>query len=127
MEPEIIIGVLAIFVSGGALGAAGTLLGQWVLKRISGPPPRHVSSVDRRELELLKGEVADMAVRLHSVDTRLDFTEQLLGGALLGSSAPEPLPPPETTADPSASSETEGESHEPSEPTDSPESAEAGE
>ena len=95
MELEVIIAVLAIFVSGGAMGAAGTLLGQWVLKKISAPPPRHVSSVDPRELKLLKGEVADMAVRLHSVDARLDFTEQLLGGALLGSAAPEPLPPPE--------------------------------
>ena len=95
MEPEIIIAVLAIFMSGGAMGAAGALLGQWVLKKISAPPPRHVSSADPRELELLKGEVADMAIRLHSVDARLDFTEQLLGGALLGSAAPEPLPPPE--------------------------------
>ena len=97
MEPEIIIGVLAVFVSGGAMGAAGALLGQWVLKKISGPPPRQVSPVDPRDLELLKGEMADMAVRLHSVDARLDFTEQLLGGALLGSSAPEPLPPPESS------------------------------
>ena len=44
-------------------------------------------------MELLRAEVADMATRLHSVDARLDFTEQLLGGDLLGSSAPEPLPP----------------------------------
>ncbi len=92
MEPEIIIGVLAIFVSGGAMGAAGTLLGQWVLKKISGPTPRQMSSANPREIELLKAEVADMATRLHSVDTRLDFTEQLLDGSLLGDSAPEPLP-----------------------------------
>jgi hypothetical protein len=94
MEPEIIIGVLAIFVSGGAMGAAGALLGQWVLRRVSPSPTRQMGSSNPREMELLKAEVADMATRLHSVDTRLDFTEQLLGGALLGSPAPEPLPPP---------------------------------
>ena len=142
MEPEIIIGVLAIFVSGGAMGAAGTLLGQWVLKKISGPPPRQVSPADPRELELLKGEVADMAVRLHSVDARLDFTEQLLGGALLGSSAPEPLPAAETSDPPepgqsSPQDESAGsrdytppdaaaEASDPPEPSDASESLEAG-
>jgi hypothetical protein len=35
MEPEIIIGALALFVSGGALGAAGMLLSQWVVGRMS--------------------------------------------------------------------------------------------
>ena len=142
MEPEIIIAVLAIFMSGGAMGAAGALLGQWVLKKISAPPPRHVSSADPRELELLKGEVADMAIRLHSVDARLDFTEQLLGGALLGSAAPEPLPPPEAdeASEPSGPPEPDeaakpsdtsvpdeaAEPNEPAEPSDTSESLEAG-
>ena len=98
MEPEIIVGILAIFLSGGAMGAAGTILGQWVLRKISAPPPPQMGSANPREMEVLRAEVADMATRLHSVDTRLDFTEQLLGGALLGSSAPEPLPPPESSA-----------------------------
>ena len=43
-----------------------------------------------------------MATRLHSVDTRLDFTEQLLGGALLGSAAPEALPVPVESEEPAA-------------------------
>ena len=94
MEPEIIVGILAIFVSGGAMGAAGTLLGQWVLKKISLATPMRMGASNPRELDVLRAEVADLSTRLHSVDTRLDFTEQLLGGALLGSSAPEPLPPP---------------------------------
>ena len=98
MEPEVIIGVLAIFVSGGAMGAVGTLLGQWVLKKMSGPMSRPMDSVSPREMDLLRGEVADVAARLQSVDARLDFTEQLLGGALLGSAGPErdTSAPPET-------------------------------
>lgn len=91
MEPEIIVGILAVFVSGGVLGASGALLGQWVLKRVTAPRERQVGSAAQREVARLKAEIADMATRLHSVDTRLDFTEQLLGGALLGSAAPEPL------------------------------------
>ena len=37
--------------------------------------------------------MADLAARLHSMDARLDFTEQLLGGALSGARPPESLPP----------------------------------
>ena len=95
MEPEIIVGVLAVFVSGGALGAAGTLLSQWVMKKISGPGAQKLSPADRREIALLKAEVADMALQLNSVDERMDFTEQLLGGALSGVRPPEPLPAPD--------------------------------
>ena len=104
MEPEIIVGILAIFVSGGAMGAAGTILGQWVLRKISAPPPRQMGFVKPREMEVLRAEVADMATRLHSVDTRLDFTEQLLGGALWGvlprnRSRPPSLAPQQTPMD----------------------------
>ena len=102
MEPEIIVGILAVFVSGGALGTAGALLGQWVLKRLTGPASRQLGSSSQSEVEQLKLEFADMATRLHSVDTRLDFTEQFLGGALLGSAAPEPLPTPVESDDPAA-------------------------
>jgi hypothetical protein len=102
MEPEIIVGILAVFVSGGALGAGGALLGQWVLRRVTSPASRQVGSSSQGEVEQLKAELADMATRLHSVDTRLDFTEQLLGGALLGSAAPEALPVPVKSEEPAA-------------------------
>ena len=94
MQPEIIIAVLAVFIMGGTMGAAGTVLCQWILGKMSGPASRRIGAGDPRELEVLKDELADMAVRLHSVDQRLDFTEQLLGGALSGPRPPEPLPPP---------------------------------
>ncbi len=95
MQPEIIVGILAVFVTGGALGAAGTLLSQWVMKKISGSAAHKLSPADRREIALLKAEVADMARQLNSVDERMDFTEQLLGGALSGVRPPEPLPEPD--------------------------------
>ena len=95
MDVEIIIVVLATFVSGGAMGATGMLLCQWVVRKMS-PPPRHpLDLMDPRDIEVMKADVADLAVRLHSVDARLDFTEQLLGGALSGARPPEALPFPQ--------------------------------
>ena len=95
MEPEIIIGALAIFVSGGAMGAAGIFLCQWVVGRMSPPPQGSLRLGDSRDIEAMRADVADLAVRLHSVDARLDFTEQLLGGALSGTRPPESLPSPQ--------------------------------
>ena len=109
MQPEIIIVVLAVFIMGGTMGAAGTVLCQWILGKMSGPAGRgRVGAGDRMELEGLKDELADISVRLHSVDARLDFTEQLLGGALSGARPPEPLPPP---ADPTSSEDGSDGSH----------------
>jgi len=103
MEPEIIMVVLATFVGGGAMGATGMLLSQWVVRKMS-PPPQHRSPLmDPRDVDALKADVADLAVRLHSVDALLDFTEQLLRGALSGARPPESLPPvpaPPAQADP---------------------------
>ena len=95
MEPEIIIGALAIFVSGGAMGAAGMLLCQWVVGRMSPPSQGGLQIGASRDIEAMRADVADLSVRLHSVDARLDFTEQLLGGALSGGRPPESLPPPQ--------------------------------
>ena len=95
MEPEIIIVVLATFVGGGAMGATGMLLCQWVVRKMSPPPQQRLDLMDPRDVEAMKADVADLAVRLHSVDARLDFTEQLLGGALSGARPPESLAPPQ--------------------------------
>ena len=101
MDAEIVIVALAAFVSGGTMGAAGMLLSQWVVRKMSPPPQRRFDNVDARDIEAMKADVADIAVRLHSVDARLDFTEQLLGGALSGAQPPAPLPPPESLPAPS--------------------------
>ncbi len=95
MDVEIIIVVLATFVSGGAMGATGMLLCQWVVRKMSPPPQYRLGLMDVRDVEGMKADVADLALRLHSVDARLDFTEQLLGGALSGARPPESLPPPQ--------------------------------
>ncbi len=114
MEPEIIFVVLATFVGGGAMGATGMLLSQWVVRKMSPPPQQRLDLMDPRDVEAMKADVADLAVRLHSVDARLDFTEKLLGGALSGAHPPEPLPPPQAPPaqggvgrDPEASSDGE--------------------
>ncbi|MGD8319522.1 MAG: hypothetical protein PVJ02_03690 [Gemmatimonadota bacterium] len=88
MGPEFWVGLAAVFVSGGAVGAAGTLLAQWIVRKMHTPGiPR--PSPDERELELLRADVADMARQIQNLDARLDFQEQLLGGA-----SPTSGPPP---------------------------------
>ena len=97
MTPELILAFIAVFVSGGALGAAGTMLGQWVLKKVQGETP--VKTLGSGDLDLLRGDVAELSRKLQQVDVRLDFTEQLLGGAL-PLSRPVLEPPPESESDP---------------------------
>ena len=104
MEVEIIVVALASFVGGGAMGAGGMLLCQWGVRKMSPPPLHRLDSMDPRDVEVMKADVADLAVRLHSVDARLDFTEKLLGGALSGARPPEallhPQLPPEADSSP---------------------------
>ena len=86
MSPELVIGLVAVFLSGGAVGSAGTLLAQWILKKVDGAPaPGRV--LDDPEVAVLRTEVADLGRHLRNLDARLDFTERLLDGAL-------PLAPP---------------------------------
>lgn len=88
MAPEFWVGIAAVFVAGGAVGAAGTLLSQWVLRRFNDPPsPTH--SLEERDVALLRQDVADLARHVENLDARLDFQEQLLGGA-----TPVTQPPP---------------------------------
>lgn len=81
MDPEIWIGVAAVFVSGGAVGSAGTLLMQWLLRKLDTPPgPR--AELDQAERDALRAEVAELHRHIRNMDARLDFTERLLDGAL---------------------------------------------
>ncbi len=82
MGPEFWVGIAAVFVSGGALGAGGALMTQWMIRKISNEPDRSLRSEDPRATELLRAEVADLNEQLASIDERLDFTEQLLEGAI---------------------------------------------
>ena len=95
MEAEIIVVALSSFVGGGAMGATGMLLCQWVVRKMSPPPQQRLNLMDPRDVEVMKADMADLTVQLHSVDARLDFTEQLLGGALSGARPPESLPAPQ--------------------------------
>lgn len=101
MSPELVIGLVAVFVSGGAVGSAGTLLAQWILRKVDG------DDRPRRELEAtaidgLRIEVAEMGRHLHNLDARLDFTERLLDGAL------SLAPPPERMHDAQGSADARG-------------------
>lgn len=87
MGPEIWIGIAAVFVSGGAIGSAGTLLAQWLIRRIEVGTPSGRAELDAAEREALRAELAELHRHLRNMDARLDFTERLLDGAL-------PLAPP---------------------------------
>jgi hypothetical protein len=87
MGPEIWVALAATFVSGGAVGAAGTLLTQWLVRRFDGasPPPDGAGP----QVDALRAELSEMGRYLHDLDARMDFTERLLDGAL----APVPTRP----------------------------------
>lgn len=88
MDPALWVGLVAVFISGGAIGTVGTLMAQWVVRRVDGqgPPSR---TLEAAELEMIRQELSDVTRRLHNVDARLNFQEQLLSG-----SSPTTVPPP---------------------------------
>lgn len=94
MGPEVWITIAAVFVSGGAIGSAGTLLAQWILKGVD-PAPGGRRSIDPVERDLLREEVAELHRHLRNLDARLDFTERLLDGALPLQPAPTRMQAPE--------------------------------
>jgi hypothetical protein len=94
MGPEIWVTLGAVFVSGAAVGTAGTLLTQWLVRRFDGAPD-HAGQPAGSELDALRSEVSDMARYLRNLDARLDFTERLLDGALA------PAPAHTTRSEPS--------------------------
>jgi len=94
MGPELWMAAVAIFVTGGAVGSAGTLLTQWILRRIDiEVPDRQTLAVTERAT--LRRDVSQLHKHMRNMDARLDFTEQLLGGALPLAPPPERLPTPE--------------------------------
>jgi hypothetical protein len=94
MDPEMWVALLAVFVSGGAVGTTGTLLSQWLLRRFDAPAsPRE--RLDVAEVEVLRSEVADLGRHLRNLDARLDFTERLLDGGLPVAPAPARITGPE--------------------------------
>jgi hypothetical protein len=93
MTPEILFGLAAVFVSGGAIGSAGTLLAQWLFRKVDGQPVRG-TAVRPADAELLREEVAELGRHVRNLDARLDFTERLLDGALPLTPPPDPLGPP---------------------------------
>jgi len=86
MTPELWVGFAAVFVSGGAIGAAGTLFAQWLVRKVDvSPSPKR--AIDLAEMQALRSEVGELGRHMRNIDARLDFTERLLDGAI-------PLQPP---------------------------------
>jgi hypothetical protein len=98
MGPEFWVGLAAVFVSGGAVGAAGTLLAQWLVGKLGSDGRPRSASLAEREVAALRGEMDETARRLENLDARLDFQEQLLGGATPVGRPPPRLPPQDEDA-----------------------------
>jgi len=98
MGPEVWVVMGAVFLCGGAVGAAGTLLAQWVVRKVSRPAAL-LRTADPGEIEMLKAEVSEMGRHVRNLDARLDFTEQLLGGAVPTTRPPPRLADPEGRGD----------------------------
>lgn len=94
MDPEVWITIAAVFVSGGAIGSAGTLLAGWILRRVD-PTPAPRRGIDAAERDVLRREVAELHRHLRNLDARLDFTERLLDGAIPLAPPPTRMPAPE--------------------------------
>ena len=108
MGPEVWVGFAAVFVAGGAIGTAGTLLTQWILRKVDlVPPPAHIGAPEYR---VIRKELAQLGRHMRNVDARLDFTEQLLGGALRLAPPPSRLSPLEEEPAENAEEEAAGDS-----------------
>ncbi len=97
MGPELWVGVAAVLVAGGAIGSAGTLLTQWILRKVDlAPGPGQLGTPEYRAM---RKQVTELGRQMRNVDARLDFTEQLLGGALKLAPPPDRLEPLEPDPD----------------------------
>ena len=76
MQPEVLVGVLAVFVSGGALGIGGTLCCQWAHRKLSWKPYQ-TPPLEGPELVLLRSDVADLNRTVLDLSERLEFQERL--------------------------------------------------
>jgi len=94
MGAEFWVGLAAVFVCGGAVGTAGTLLSQWVVRKLTDPEPASKTPLSDREMEVLRLEVTDLSRMVENLDARLDFQEQLLGGGLPMTQGPQRLSEP---------------------------------
>jgi hypothetical protein len=105
MDPQLWVMLAAVFVAGGAIGSAGTLLTQWILRKVDLVPPR--GELGTPEYIMMRKKLAELGRQVRNVDARLDFAEQLLGGALTLEPPPSRLAPLEPDPEEEAGSEGE--------------------
>jgi hypothetical protein len=87
MSPELWVVLVAVLASGGAIGSAGTLLAQWLVKRLDAAPASG-DDAGTSEVGRLRADISDLSRHVHNLEARLDFTERLLDGALPLAPAP---------------------------------------
>ena len=106
MDPQVWVMLAAVFVAGGAIGSAGTLLTQWILRKVDLAPPQ--GALGPPEYRTVRKELAELGRHMRNVDARLDFAEQLLGGALTVAPPPSRLAPLEPAPEEEEDAEESG-------------------
>lgn len=79
MDIEVLVGVIAVFVSGTGIGVGATLFTQWAHKKLTWHPP-DPSHLHGQQLSGLRGELDDLAGQVRDLNQRVDFQERLLAG-----------------------------------------------
>ena len=79
MGPEVAIGILAVFISGGALGVGTTLFCQWAHRKLTWNPYRP-GALEDPERSMLRSDLADLSRTVGDLQDRMEFQERLLSG-----------------------------------------------
>lgn len=79
MEIEVLVGVIAVFISGGGVGVGATLFTQWVHKKLTWHPPEQ-PHLQAHEMSGLQGEVDDLTKAVLDLNQRMEFQERLISG-----------------------------------------------
>jgi hypothetical protein len=106
MGPEIWVVAVAVFVTGGAVGTVGTLLAQWLVQRVDIGLPK-AQNTALVEHAAMRTELTRLRHHVRNMEARLDFTEQLLDGALPLAPAPERFPSEDLIGEDDPSSDRE--------------------
>ena len=80
MEPEVLIGIVAVFVSGCAVGAGATLVGFWARRGLS-RQTRTPLPLEPDDAAMLHHDMGELISSVQELHERLDFHERVLAGS----------------------------------------------
>jgi hypothetical protein len=79
MEIEVLVGIIAVFISGGGVGVGATLFTQWVHKKLTWRPPEQ-PRIQAEQMSGLQNDVDDLTKAVLDLNQRMEFQERLISG-----------------------------------------------